>query len=511
MTQLLKIGEVVSNRYRVEEYIGRGGMAEVYKVFDLDRSVYLAMKMLHSDLAEDRVFLRRFQREAKTYIKLQHPNIVRFYGLEQDKQKVYMLLDYIDGVPLRTKIFEKDGNPFTLDEIREIIQPICAALSYAHKQGFVHCDVKPANILVDKIGNVFLSDFGIARLIESTTITMFGAGTAAYMSPEQIQGKDPMPSMDIYSLGIVMYELVTGGERPFTGENAKTTGTTNEKIRWEQLSVNPIPPDQYNTRIPRDLSELVLDCLIKDHNIRIQTIGDLQQKLIEVGTSFEGDSNSEVDSQINPLEEDQTDIDKPGEWQKRGLLPFEVAIGLLIAISIGLGLFLISSQKQLNRTQSRLNFSQNQLFNSYYAKIGQKYTISDMNIQLTNANDLLNSQSSKLVSLESNLDEASTDIQNLEGELSDTNDSLDSAYSRISDLEDSLPVQLTIVGTYVDQYVGLDGISYIFVPKNKTVSFYVKPGSYYLTACHPTRMTNRAGCASWGTYTIDYDRTFTIN
>ena len=190
------IGKIIAERYRVESLLGKGGMAEVYKVWDQKRSVYLAMKILHADLAEDIVFLRRFKREAQTLSKLQHPNIVRFYGTEQDGDLVYVLMDYVEGTTLRKEIFQAKG-PLAMEWIFEIMKSVCAALDYAHKSGFVHCDVKPANIMIHKNGAVYVSDFGIARMTEASTATMVGAGTPAYMAPEQARGEAPVPQTDM--------------------------------------------------------------------------------------------------------------------------------------------------------------------------------------------------------------------------------------------------------------------------------------------------------------------------
>ena len=229
------IGQIFLQRYRVDAFLGRGGMAEVYKVWDKQRATFLAMKLLRDDLAEDRVFLRRFKREAQTLAKLQHPNIVRFYGLEQDGPLAFMLMDYIDGKALRREIFNADGAPLSFQRILEIIRPVASALHYAHNNNMVHCDLKPGNIMVHKQGNILVTDFGIARMSDAATATMVGMGTPAYMAPEQARGLDPLPQTDIYALGIVLYEMLTGGERPFTGEQSKTTGSTSEKVRWELL------------------------------------------------------------------------------------------------------------------------------------------------------------------------------------------------------------------------------------------------------------------------------------
>jgi len=278
------IGKLINSRYRIDTFLGKGAMAEVYKVWDMERNVHLAMKILHADLAEDRVFLRRFKREAETLSTLQHPNIVRFYGMERDGDLVYMLMDYIDGVTLRKEIFQKE-EPFSLERTLEVMRAVCSALYYAHKLGFVHCDVKPANIMLQKNGNILVADFGISRMTEASTATMVGAGTPAYMSPEQIMGSDPSPQMDIYALGVVLFEMLTGGERPFTGDNAKTTGTNSEKVRWEQLRLPVPPPSKYNIAITDWIDAVILKCLEKDHLNRYSDAMDLYRNFHEAVNS----------------------------------------------------------------------------------------------------------------------------------------------------------------------------------------------------------------------------------
>ena len=274
------LGQVLLNRYRVDSFLGRGGMAEVYKVWDSHRNAWMAMKVLHEDLALDNIFLRRFKREAKTLEHLQHPNIVRFYGMEQEGRLIFMLMDYVDGESLKHKIFDANGAlPF--NEIYEITTQLAWALKYAHAEGFVHSDVKPANIMLDSSGQVQLSDFGITRMAESTTMTMVGAGTPAYMSPEQIRGEQPNAQTDIYALGIVLYEMLTG-ERPFTGELATGKGTTSEKVRWEQTNLQAVPPSRWNSEISSGLNTLVLKTLAKNKEERFQDIGAFLQMLSEV-------------------------------------------------------------------------------------------------------------------------------------------------------------------------------------------------------------------------------------
>jgi eukaryotic-like serine/threonine-protein kinase len=272
------VGKTLANRYQVIEFIGRGGMAEVYKVWDPDRMIYLAAKVLLKSLAMDQVFLRRFKREAESLAKLQHPNIVRYYGLCHDGGIAFMLLDFIEGVSLQEWIFTQ-GSKLSPDMVMKIARSVCSALHYAHTEDLVHCDIKPGNIMLNHNNDILLTDFGIARMTDAATATMVGFGTPAYMAPELVYGKDPTPQSDIYSLGIVLYEMVTGGERPFTGEQARTTGATSEKVRWEQVFLAPPPPSQYNSQLSKQLEAIILRCLAKDPGMRFGSALDLMNAI----------------------------------------------------------------------------------------------------------------------------------------------------------------------------------------------------------------------------------------
>jgi len=273
------IGKNLKGRYRVDEFIGRGGMAEVYKVWDSHLSVHLGMKLLHDDLAEDRVFLRRFKREARTLEKLKHPNIVRFYGIEQDDTRAFILMDFVEGTTLRREIF-RAGGPMKHIQINDVMRPVFAALGFAHREGIVHCDVKPANIMIDYSGRVLVTDFGISRMTDAATATMVGMGTPAYMAPELVLGEEPRPETDIYSLGVILYEMVTGGERPFTGEHATITGSTSEKVRWEQRHIEPPSPRKWNPEITEELEAVIKKCLSKEPSDRYGTVQELLDSLM---------------------------------------------------------------------------------------------------------------------------------------------------------------------------------------------------------------------------------------
>lgn len=272
-------GKTLKDRYQVTEFIGCGGMAKVYKVWDNRRNTYLAMKLLHEDLALNKVFNRHFKREAQNLAQLQHPNIVRFYGVEQDGFKAFMLMNYVEGVTLKHKIFAADRSGMEIQEIRKVTRALCSALQFAHSEGLIHCDLKPGNVMINRHGTVLLADFGIARMTDAATDILVGVGTPAYMAPEQVKGLDPVPQTDIYALGVILYEMLTGGERPFTGIRANTTGTTSAKVRWEQINLEPPSPRKFNPGISPAVENVVLTCLAKDPHSRYRTPLELYNAL----------------------------------------------------------------------------------------------------------------------------------------------------------------------------------------------------------------------------------------
>jgi serine/threonine-protein kinase len=354
------IDQTLKQRYQVIESLGRGGMAEVYKVWDSQRGVHLAMKVLREDLAEDRVFLRRFQREAENLAKLQHPNIVRFYGLEQKAQLAFILMEFIEGTTLRRQIFDA-GGPMPLDRVLDIMQPVCSALQYAHQMGLLHCDLKSGNIMLDKHGKVYITDFGIARMSDAATATLVGAGTPAYMAPELVRGEDPTPQTDIYALGVVLYEMLTGGERPFIGELATITGTTAEKVRWEQVNLPPTPLTKHNPRISAELEKIVLHALDKETSMRFHSCLELHQTL----GKYLGEPNYQYE--INYLSREQEAQQKstyPLDRVERDIVEFGHAnsskqerkfpLGWILAILYAIGLIMFALAHQEPQTSQNL-------------------------------------------------------------------------------------------------------------------------------------------------------------
>ena len=265
---------IVNDRYELQKRIGRGGMADVFLGRDrlLDRQV--AIKVLFPEFAVDPNFVERFRREAQAAANLSHPNIVNVYDWGKHSGTYFIAMEYVDGRTL-AEILRSNGH-VTSKQAAEIASEVAAALGFAHEAGLVHRDIKPANILIGSNGQVKVADFGIARAVNSATesnLTQAGAvmGTATYFSPEQAQGAQPDPRSDLYSLGIVMYEMVAG-HPPFTGENPVS-------IAYKQVHDNPQPLNQIVTDIPRPFEAIVAKLLAKDPKVRYVSAEALRDDL----------------------------------------------------------------------------------------------------------------------------------------------------------------------------------------------------------------------------------------
>ncbi|MFN3491530.1 MAG: serine/threonine protein kinase [Anaerolineales bacterium] len=248
--------------YKIIEKIGAGGMATVYKAYQPSMERYVAIKVLPKDLAEDEEFVIRFQREARTIAKLEHPHILPVFDYGEENGIAYFVMRYLDTGTLRDKL---QTSALTLDDIDRIFTQLTNALGYAHKQGVIHRDLKPANILIDKNNNLFLTDFGIAKLLENTAsarLTQSNAilGTPAYISPEQAAALDVDQRSDIYSLGIILYELITG-RVPFNADTALA-------IALQHIQAPITPPSKITPNIPPAVEQVILKALDKSPDNR---------------------------------------------------------------------------------------------------------------------------------------------------------------------------------------------------------------------------------------------------
>ncbi|MCD6452546.1 MAG: protein kinase [Acidobacteria bacterium] len=270
------VKNALKGKYEVISELGRGGMAIVFKARDLKLDRLVAIKVLPPEFAYDIEFLRRFHHEAKIAAKLDHPNIISIYEVGEADGLTYFAMSYIDGETLADYI--KRTGPIPTSEAIRITKDIASALSYAHKRGIIHRDIKPENILLDQEGRIKVTDFGIAKAAYGTTLatrTGVSLGTPHYMSPEQARGKPIDKRSDLYSLGIVMYEMVTG-RVPFEGVDITS-------IMYQHVHETPDPPRKMNKDLPEWLERIILHLLAKDPDARFQTADDLITALTSEG------------------------------------------------------------------------------------------------------------------------------------------------------------------------------------------------------------------------------------
>jgi len=264
------IGQTIG-RYQITEHLGRGGMAEVYKAYQPSLDRYVAIKVMHTFLADDKDFLIRFEREAKVVATLRHPNIVQVHDFDVQSGQYYMVMEYIDGVTLKSMLesMQERGEWVSLSDAALVILSVGSALKYAHDRKMVHRDVKPANVMVASDGHVILTDFGIAKIMTATNLTASGAmvGTPSYMSPEQGMGTPGDERSDIYSLGVMLYQLVVG-RLPY---DADTPLAVVLKHINEPLPIpRAIKPD-----LSEDVERVILKSLAKNPDDRYQNVGEL--------------------------------------------------------------------------------------------------------------------------------------------------------------------------------------------------------------------------------------------
>ncbi len=267
----LTTGAIFAGRYQIIEELGKGGMGRVYRVLDKELKEEIALKLIKPEIASDKKTLERFNNELRLSRKVIHKNVSQMYELMDHQGTRFITMEYVSGEDLRSSI-RRFGQLPTAKSI-SIAKQICEGLNEAHRLGVVHRDLKSNNIMIDKEGNVRIMDFGIARSIEAKGITGAGVmiGTPEYMSPEQVEGKEVDKRSDIYSLGIILYEMVTG-RVPFEGDTPFTIGM---KHKGEM----PKNPKELNTQIPDDLNNMILKCLEKDKEKRYQSTEEVASEL----------------------------------------------------------------------------------------------------------------------------------------------------------------------------------------------------------------------------------------
>ncbi len=307
------LGTYLDDRYEILEIIGSGGMAVVYKAMCHRLNRHVAVKILRDELAQDEEFRARFQTEAQAVAMLSHPNIVSVYDVSHSEDVEYIVMELIEGVTLM-QYMKKKGALGWKEALHFAVQ-ISKALEHAHEKGIVHRDIKPQNIMILKDGTIKVADFGIAAL-ESAQEKKSDqtVGSVHYIAPEQARGEQPDPRSDIYSLGVVMYEMLTG-KMPYDGDTA-------EQVARKHIVGNAVPPQELNPDIPEELAEITLKAMSADIETRYQTaselLGDLeefrkQQAAVNIAGGSVDESDVEILSEIPP---DVRPLGKGGELSK---------------------------------------------------------------------------------------------------------------------------------------------------------------------------------------------------
>lgn len=265
------INKKINDRYQILETIGSGGMASVYKAYDAILNRHVAVKVLRPQFSDDEEFIRRFRREAQAATSLSHPNVVSIYDVGEEADLYYIVMEYVEGPTLKQLIGQK--GTLSLTETVDIMEQITSAISHAHENHIVHRDIKPHNILLSKKGEAKVTDFGIARAMTSATITHTNTvmGSVHYLSPEQARGGIVNEKSDIYSLGIVLYEMVTG-KVPFSGDTAVS-------IAIKHLQLDVPSPKRINPALPQSIENIILKATAKDPLHRYNNVSAMEADL----------------------------------------------------------------------------------------------------------------------------------------------------------------------------------------------------------------------------------------
>ena len=358
---MLSRGQKINDRYEIIKTIGEGGMANVYLANDtiLDRKV--AIKVLRGDLSNDEKFIRRFKREALSVSNLSHPNIVEVYDVGEEDGNYYIVMEYIDGKALK-QLLQKRG-ALTLTEVIDIMCQLTDGLAHAHEAYIIHRDIKPQNIMIEDNGLVKITDFGIAMALNSTQLTQTNSvmGSVHYLPPEQANGKGSTVKSDIYSLGILMYELLTGSV-PFKGDTAVEIALKHMKEKIPSIR-------KQNPTIPQSVENIVLKATAKNPKNRYDTVRDMYNDLKtaldrdnEKRLVYEYPENDlEETKVITPIvkENKKTIIDKPdeeeGETTKtksdKNKLPIILSIVLLTVLIVLAVIFLLISKQDVKEVK----------------------------------------------------------------------------------------------------------------------------------------------------------------
>ncbi|UCC39673.1 MAG: protein kinase [Candidatus Aminicenantes bacterium] len=322
-------GTIFADRYEVIEKMGKGGMGNIYRVEDKKINEEVALKLIKPEIAADKKTIARFKNELKYARKISHRNVCRMYDLSEKEGAHFITMEYVPGENLRNMI--RMTRQLSVGTAINIAKQVCDGLAEAHRLGVVHRDLKPQNIMIDKGGNARILDFGIARSLESKGITGAGVmiGTPEYMSPEQVEGKEADQRSDIYSLGIILFEMMTG-RAPFRGD-------TSLSVALKHKTEIPPDPRQLNAQIPEVLSQLILKCLEKDKENRYQSASEVSTELSRIERS--------ITTTEREVSKRKPEMEKAVKFKWKNIIVFGGAVALIILLIVG-GLSLLTEKRE---------------------------------------------------------------------------------------------------------------------------------------------------------------------
>lgn len=326
------VGQIFDERYKIIKRIGEGGMAIVYEGFDIKANRIVAIKVLKDEIANDSQSVKRFINESKAVAMMSHPNIVRIYDVSVKDNLKYIVMEHIDGITLKSYMSKKGA--LSLAETISYSEQILRALDHAHNKGVTHRDIKPQNILLLKDGHIKVTDFGIAKLPNTETVTMTdkAIGTVFYISPEQASGKPIDQRSDIYSLGAMMYEMMTG-TLPFTADSPVS-------VAMMQVSSTPKPPREIKPEIPRGLEQIVLLAMEKQPDQRFQSARQMLSYLVQIKNNpscvFKIKKGEDAPAKKDPKLKSKTQT-QPQKKKKARYPMFPIILGVTLAFLLVVG------------------------------------------------------------------------------------------------------------------------------------------------------------------------------
>ena len=325
MPENYPMDQILNNRYQLKKLLGRGGMAVVFQAHDLMLERTIAIKILRENFSRSPAFQERFRQEAKAAAKLSHPNIVTIHDFGLDKDRLFIIMEHVPGKDLK-QVIKTNPKGMPIEQATRLFVQSCAGVGYAHRAGLVHCDIKPHNMLITPDNRLKITDFGIARALASVNPNERSDevwGSPSYFSPEQAAGEAPSPASDVYSLGIVFYEMLTG-QLPFSAE------TSLELAQMHRFS-KPPSPRKFNPAISPTLEKIILKVLSKEPSSRYRTADQLGRILINFA---QPEKREELTKQFN-ISESSNGISKTSGTSKQQFEWQTILLGLLALVAVG--------------------------------------------------------------------------------------------------------------------------------------------------------------------------------